>query len=600
MSFCNPTYGYNSLVGNCFTTTTPTVTPPAAPFDSVQFNDAGNFGGDSSFTFDANTTTLNVPRIIVNDVGIGTVTPAYRLDVSGSAKFTTIRDTANSVGSAGQLLSSTGAALQWVAAPTPVVPAAPVNSVQFNNAGAFGGDSDFTFDSSTNMLDVNGSAKMTTLRDTTNSIGTAGQVLSSTGSALQWIATPVTAPAAPVNSVQFNNAGAFGGDSDFTFDSSTNTVRVNGKTVVGSTSSNALEVFSNGDTEIGFSYATVGNIYGKIIGDVVTASPLEGEIAFQTAFNGTLAERMRINKSGNVGIGTTAPIAPLQVGTSGATVSIGGAPVNNGTGRLKFVNSNAVKNWQISTNDSVSGAFEIMPSTVAGGSTFTSPSFLIASDGKVGLGTSSPAYELDVNGSAKFTTIRDTANSVGTAGQVLSSTGTALSWIAAGASLPCSVLKETKTAGTSSSVAFPVGTSTQKRQLNVTANSNLAVTVSGSPNWTFTIPTAGTYLFKGRAFFRANVVDSQTLSSLLVLNNNTLGLGAVIVGDSAKFGWIHASNQVQNFVAHMDGIYTISGTTVFTLDHVVSTPFQTASGGIANNLLGYQETYASLVITKLA
>ena len=199
-----------------------------------------------------------------------------------------------------------------------------------------------------------------------------------------------------------------------------------------------------------------------------------------------------------------------------------------------------------------------------------------------------------------MTAIRDNANSIGTAGQVLSSTGSGLSWIAAGGSLPCSVLKETKTAGTNSSVAFPVGTSTQKRQLNVTSNSNLAVTVSGTPNWTFTIPTAGTYLFKGRAFFRANSVDSQTLSSLLVLNNNTLGLGAVIVGDSAKFGWVHSSNQVQNFVAHMDGIYTISGTTVFTLDHVVNTPFIAASGGIANSLLGYEETYASLVITKLA
>lgn len=199
------------------------------------------------------------------------------------------------------------------------------------------------------LLDVNGSAKVTTIRDTANSVGTAGQLLSSTGSALQWVAAPTVSPAAPVNSIQFNNAGAFGGDSDFTFDSSTNTVRVNGKTVVGSTSSNALEVFSIGDTEIGFSYATVGNNYGKIIGDVVSASPLEGEIAFQTALSGTLAERMRINKSGNVGIATP-----------------------------------------------------------------------------------TPAYPLDVNGSAKFTTIRDSANSVGTSGQVLSSTGSALSWINAG------------------------------------------------------------------------------------------------------------------------------------------------------------------------
>ena len=418
---CNTTFGYNSLVGNCFTTAPATSAVPAAPFDSVQFNDSGDFGGDSSFTFDVNTTTLNVPRIIVNavgnTVGIGTATPAYPLDVIGSAKMTTLRDTTNSIGTAGQLLSSTGAALQWVAAPTPVVPGAPVNSVQFNNAGAFGGDSDFTFDLSTNTVSV--------------------------------------------PDISLSNYVTHAGDTD---------------------------------TRVGF--------------------PANDEIALRT--NGV--DRVFIGTTGNVGVGTI-----------------------------------------------------------------------------------TPAYPLDVNGSAKFTTIRDTANSVGTAGQVLSSTGSALSWIAAGASLPCSVLKETKTAGTSSTVVFPRNVATtQKRQLNVTTNSNLAVTVSGTPNWTFTIPTAGTYLFKGRAFVRADGVDSQTISSFLVLNNNTLGLGSVIVGDSAKFGWIHASNQVQNFVCHLDGIYTISGVTVFTLDHVVLTTGFAASGGIANNLLGYQETYASLVITKLA
>jgi hypothetical protein len=420
-------------------------------------------------------------------------------------------------------------------------------------------------------LDVNGSAKVTTIRDTANSVGTAGQLLSSTGSALQWVAAPPTVtPAAPVNSVQFNNAGAFGGDSDFTFDSSTDTLSIPDITLT-----NYITHTGDSNTRVGF--------------------PANDQIALRTAG----VDRVFVASTGNVGIGTTAPLTQFQVGDTGGIISLGGTPVSNGSGYLKFVNSNTVKNWQISTNDTVSGAFEIIPSTVAGGSTFTSPSFLIASDGKVGLGTSSPAYALDVNGSARMTAIRDNVNSIGTAGQVLSSTGSGLSWIAAGGSLPCSVLKETKTAGTSSSVAFPVGTSTQKRQLNVTTNSNLAVTVSGSPNWTFTIPTAGTYLFKGTAFIRANVVDSQTYSSFLVLNNNTLGLGAVLVGLSQKsaIGSLGTNN---NWVCHLDGIYTITGTTVFTLDHAANTPFQAAIGGLANSVLGYEETFATLVITKIA
>jgi hypothetical protein len=75
-------------------------------------------------------------------------------------------------------------------------------------------------------------------------------------------------------------------------------LEVAGKTIVGSTSNNALEVFSDGDTEIGFSYSTKGNIYAKIIGDITGASPLAGEIAFQTASGGTLTERARITSGG--------------------------------------------------------------------------------------------------------------------------------------------------------------------------------------------------------------------------------------------------------------------------------------------------------------
>ena len=73
-----------------------------------------------------------------------------------------------------------------------------------------------------------------------------------------------------------------------------------GKVIVGSNSSNALEVFSSGDTEIGFSYASHGNVYAKIIGDITQASPLGGEMAFQTATGGTLSERMRIDSSGYI------------------------------------------------------------------------------------------------------------------------------------------------------------------------------------------------------------------------------------------------------------------------------------------------------------
>ena len=110
-------------------------------------------------------------------------------------------------------------------------------------------------------------------------------------------------------------------------------LEVNGKTVVGSTSSSALEVFSNGDTEIGFSYSTRGNIYAKIIGDVTVASPLAGELAFQTATGGSLFERARIDSSGRLLVGTSTTtsqgqllrISKASTGTEGAGIDFIGA-----------------------------------------------------------------------------------------------------------------------------------------------------------------------------------------------------------------------------------------------------------------------------------
>ena len=48
-----------------------------------------------------------------------------------------------------------------------------------------------------------------------------------------------------------------------------------------------------------------------------------GELAFYTNTDGVVSEKMRIAYSGNIGIGTTAPLAPLHIGTT-ASASVGG------------------------------------------------------------------------------------------------------------------------------------------------------------------------------------------------------------------------------------------------------------------------------------
>jgi hypothetical protein len=112
-------------------------------------------------------------------------------------------------------------------------------SVQFNDGGlAFGGVSTFLYDKVASTLTVD-KAKPDQIIDRNNSVGTAGQVLTSTGSAIEYVTPAAVSPGAPVNSVQFNSAGAFGGDSNFIFDSATDVLNVNGNVGIGSLSTPA-------------------------------------------------------------------------------------------------------------------------------------------------------------------------------------------------------------------------------------------------------------------------------------------------------------------------------------------------------------------------
>ena len=228
--------------------------------------------------------------------------------------------------------------------------------------------------------------------------------------------------------------------------------------------------------------------------------------------------------------------------------------------------------------------------------------------GNVGIGTTTPAYPLDVNGSAKMTTIRDNTNSVGTSGQVLSSTGFALSWISpsvqmASASVPMAIIRETTAANVASAVTYTYFTSTAQskpRQINSKTEAGLSITLSGSPDWTFTISTAGTYLFEATAMLSVPTGDGQTVFGKLLLNNISLGLGSVIIGDSFRYGPVYNSQlSDSNFPHTMNGIYTITGTTIFRLDHVIISNFFPPTGGKPSNISGFEEVYATLKITKI-
>ena len=134
-----------------------------------------------------------------------------------------------------------------------------------------------------------------------------------------------------------------------------------------------------------------GEVHLNAIGDNIT---------FETSALGT--ERMRITSAGNVGIGTTNPVAALNIGNNG-NIRIDG----NGSGGGIYASSNGSNNtFSLTRQDgvnvgdlSISGYSGVGITGGRGSSPATSGySFYVKSDGNVGIGTTSPGVKLDVNG----------------------------------------------------------------------------------------------------------------------------------------------------------------------------------------------------------
>ena len=147
----------------------------------------------------------------------------------------------------------------------------------------------------------------------------------------------------------------------------------------------------------------------------------DGPMAYLTGYGGirffTLgAPRMLINASGNVGIGTTSPQALLHLHNTSMpkltlsryTSNISGGNLNHGELTWKSLNRGVDSAIIRSTSQAVdgllgwddAGRLEFLTSTGPGALT----RMVISESGNVGIGTTAPAYTLDVNGTIRAST----------------------------------------------------------------------------------------------------------------------------------------------------------------------------------------------------
>ena len=120
---------------------------------------------------------------------------------------------------------------------------------------------------------------------------------------------------------------------------------------------------------------------------------------------GNATERVRIDSSGRVGIGTGAPNNALSIVGTGSQLANSSIRINSTAGTqsansglwITGNQSTSHYNWLIGSQYNVGSAFEITPSTAVDGATFTTPALLVTQTGRVGIGTTSPTTLLDVN-----------------------------------------------------------------------------------------------------------------------------------------------------------------------------------------------------------
>ncbi len=274
------------------------------------------------------TNTINVASVTANTVS-GTLTTAAQPNITSIGNLSTLAvDGISYLGNAanvrisggvnGYVLTTNGlGGLSWEPALATSTPPGGSNTfIQFNNNGSFGGDAALTYDpinflATVPNITVNGILQTASVSNVKIPGGTSGQFLRTNGAGTLTWATPGGGGGTPggANSeIQFNDAGAFGASSAFTFNSGSNTLTV--ANIAGTITTAAQP-----------NITSVGNLTSLIVTGNITAGNLSGANAVvANFFVGSGANLTNINGA-NVGQVANANFASYAGSANSALVA---------------------------------------------------------------------------------------------------------------------------------------------------------------------------------------------------------------------------------------------------------------------------------------
>ncbi len=263
---------------------------------------------------------------------------------------------------------------------------------------------------------------------------------------------------------------------------------------------------------------------GTVRGGIGTVGASDG-----IYFNQGTLEGMRLTSTG-LGIGTSSPAYKLHVSNYMGL----GTQASSGAGAgINMIPSSTLTNWFVGSNYVNPGAFEIIPSTAGGGSTFSTPALVLNSSGNLGIGTSSPGAKLDVNGGA---TIQGLTVGRG-AGAV--STNTAVGYQAQNA---------TATLGSTTAIGYQAAYSnTGAEGLTYVGRWAGYSTTTGSNNTTVGV----------NSFFNNTTGANNTAHGHSALFSNTTASNNTAVGYQA--GYSNQTGAANTFIGYQAGYYTTGG-----------------------------------------